>query len=420
MTKNTKSVRIASDTRSQEPILNDGVNQRRGKASLPYELYNVGWICSLPIELAASIAMLSDIHEPLPGKQHDSNTYTLGHIGPHNIIICCLPSYGTNNAAVVASNMRRTFPGIQFTMLVGIAGGAPTNVDIRLGDVVVGTRVVQYDMGKTVENGKVQRTGSLNGPPQILLTAIAKLQAQSKSRQNILALVLSEKGFYRPDPATDLLFESTYEHTNLDSTCRSCDLSMLVQRPQRDGDELKIHYGVIASGNQVIRHAITRDILAEELGMLCFEMEAAGIMNTLPCLVIRGICDYSDSHKNKHWQEYAAAVAAAYAADLLSFVHASDINTGSPIFTSDHDSNINWSLGGNARGGDAYGGNASGGNARGGDARGGDARGGAGTGGNARGGDASGGFARWVGQYGGDARGGDARGGDAWANMFEG
>ncbi|KAL3444390.1 hypothetical protein BJX65DRAFT_310973 [Aspergillus insuetus] len=46
-------------------------------------------------------------------------------------------------------------------------------------------------------------------------------------------------------------------------------------------------------------------------------MEAAGLMNTYPCLVIRGICDYADSHKNKAWQGYAAATAAAFAKELL-------------------------------------------------------------------------------------------------------
>jgi nucleoside phosphorylase len=35
--------------------------------------------------------------------------------------------------------------------------------------------------------------------------------------------------------------------------------------------------------------------------MLCFEMEAAGLINRFLCLVIRGICDYSDTHKNKEW-----------------------------------------------------------------------------------------------------------------------
>jgi hypothetical protein len=46
-------------------------------------------------------------------------------------------------------------------------------------------------------------------------------------------------------------------------------------------------------------------------------MESAALMNLFPCLVVRGICDYSDSHKNKRWQGYAAMTAAAYTKDLL-------------------------------------------------------------------------------------------------------
>jgi hypothetical protein len=46
-------------------------------------------------------------------------------------------------------------------------------------------------------------------------------------------------------------------------------------------------------------------------------MEAAGLMDGFPCLVIRGICDYADSHKSKNWQRYSAAAAAAYAKELL-------------------------------------------------------------------------------------------------------
>lgn len=79
-----------------------------------------------------------------------------------------------------------------------------------------------------------------------------------------------------------------------------------------------IHYGAIASGNQVMRSGTQRDNIARQLDAICFEMEAAGLMDILPCLPIQGICDYSDSHKNKAWQRYAAAAAAAYARELLA------------------------------------------------------------------------------------------------------
>ena len=75
----------------------------------------------------------------------------------------------------------------------------------------------------------------------------------------------------------------------------------------------------------MIKHGGTRDKLSQELGILCFEMEAAGLMDNFPCLVIRGICDYADSHKNKQWQGYAAATAAAYAKELCSVIHPTQV-----------------------------------------------------------------------------------------------
>jgi len=94
------------------------------------------------------------------------------------------------------------------------------------------------------------------------------------------------------------------------------DTSKLILRPERtEGeDNPAIHYGLIASANQLMKNALVRDKLAAEMDVLCFEMEAAGLMNHFPCLVIRGICDYS--HNNKEWQGYAAMAAAAYTKDL--------------------------------------------------------------------------------------------------------
>jgi nucleoside phosphorylase len=67
-----------------------------------------------------------------------------------------------------------------------------------------------------------------------------------------------------------------------------------------------------------MRDAAERDIVSAEFGgVLCFEMEAAGLMNSFPCLVVRGMCDYADSHKNKRWQAFAAGTAAAYAKEVL-------------------------------------------------------------------------------------------------------
>jgi nucleoside phosphorylase len=75
-----------------------------------------------------------------------------------------------------------------------------------------------------------------------------------------------------------------------------------------------------------MRSATQRDLVSAELGnVLCFEMEAAGLMNNFPCLVVRGICDYADSHKNKRWQAHASVTAAAYAKELLLVIPAVEV-----------------------------------------------------------------------------------------------
>ena len=306
--------------------------------------YTVGWICALPLELAAATAMLDESHAKLPQPPHDHNTYTLGTISGHNVAIACLPSgsYGTTSAAAVAAHMCSTFLQIRFGLLVGIGGGVPgRQTDIRLGDVVVSkptdssAGVEQYDYGKTVAAGHFQRTGALNKPPQGMLTAIAKLQASNWKVRSRITEILSEIVAKDPEmsPFTcrshqDLLFDAEYDHVNNGEPCESCcDLNKIVPREVRANQEPQIHYGIIASGNQVMKHGLTRDRIAQGLGILCFEMEAAGIMDHFPSLVIRGICDYADSHKNKQWQEYAAITAAAYAKELLSVTPVTALNS---------------------------------------------------------------------------------------------
>lgn len=115
--------------------------------TLTNESYTVGLICALEDELAACQGMLDEEHPDLSQVENDSNAYSLGSIGQHNVVIACLPSgtMGTNAAATTASNMLRSFPKIRFGLMVGIGGGAPDPEssdpmkDIRLGDIVVST-----------------------------------------------------------------------------------------------------------------------------------------------------------------------------------------------------------------------------------------------------------------------------------------
>jgi nucleoside phosphorylase len=324
--------------------------------------YTVGWTCALSKEQTAATAMLDKRHGDLPKPHHDSNTYTLGSIGKHNVVIACLPEgrYGTNAAANVVTLLAGTFPSVRSCLMVGIGGGIPSN-KVRLGDVVVGRPegqypgVVQWDMGRAKQGGEFERTGALDNPPRALLTALTKLKTNNELNGSKIPVYLNElkdrypkaaEKYLRSDSLVDILFKASYDHVTPvkpdrnakgeggndgkeeeeeeEDSCRFCDKTKAVKRNPRD---MRVHYGLIASGNQVIKDAKFRDKLNKDLGgnVLCVEMEAAGIVNNFPCLVIRGICDYSDSHKDKTWQEHAAAVAGAYAKELLFIAQPNEV-----------------------------------------------------------------------------------------------
>jgi nucleoside phosphorylase len=299
---------------------------------LRHDDYTVGWICALHVELAASQEMLDEEHEDLEQDEHDTNIYSLGRVGEHNVVIVCLPAglMGNNPAASVAMQLRATFRSVRFGLMVGIGGGVPSaEADIRLGDVVISQPhlghggVIQYDFGKATPNG-FQRTGFLNSPPTILLGAVNKLRSNQLRRKTKLMEHIARLDrlpeFTREAAGLDVLFEAEYNHEQ-GPTCQSCSADRQVIRQPRPNEEPVIYYGTIASGNQVIKHAAERDAVSKEFGgVLCFEMEAAGLMNSFPCLIIRGICDYADSHKNKKWQPYAAGAAAACAKEVLSAI----------------------------------------------------------------------------------------------------
>ncbi|KAE8135653.1 violaceus kinesin [Aspergillus pseudotamarii] len=298
--------------------------------------YTVAWICALPLEMAAAKAMLDEVHPPLPQPDTDHNVYTLGRVSSHNVVVACLPGgvYGTISATAVVSHMVSTFRSIRFGLMVGIGGGVPSqNADIRLGDIVISkptatsSGVIQYDYGKTLRDGRFQHIGSLNKPPSVLLKAISQLESDCMIGKRPVSKILIDiqhkykemrEKFSRPKD--DWLFRPTYNHKDGEHNCSTCDPTQLVNRPERITDDPYFHYGLIASGDQVIKDAKTRDSIAQSLDILCFEMEAAGLMDELPSLAIRGICDYCDSHKNKQWQGYAALAAAAYTKALLSVV----------------------------------------------------------------------------------------------------
>ncbi|KAK2035754.1 hypothetical protein LZ31DRAFT_621606 [Colletotrichum somersetense] len=284
--------------------------------------YTVGWICAITTEFVAAQAFLDERHDgPREVYHNDSNNYALGKLGNHNVVIAVLPDgeYGIASAAVVAGDMLHSFPNIRLGLMVGIGGGAPSQKhDIRLGDIVVSSPrdgkggVLQYDFGKTIQNQSFLEIGFLNQPPKVLRTAVGGLKAMYEAdghqlNEDVKRVIGKkprlQKKYSRPHPSSDSLCKSHIVHAQ--DTGEGCialcgdDSTHLVWRRERDEDKDSpaVHYGLMASANQLMKDALIRDRLAAEKDVLCFEMEAAGLMNHFPC--------------------FAAMVAAAYAKDLL-------------------------------------------------------------------------------------------------------
>ncbi|CVL00692.1 uncharacterized protein FMAN_10037 [Fusarium mangiferae] len=318
--------------------------------------YTVGWICALTTELVAAKSFFDEEYEvnldvQAPG---DNNSYSFGRMGKHDVVVASLPraEYGIAPAASVARDMLRTFPNIRVGLMVGIGGGAPRpEHDIRLGDVVVSVPsgakggVLHHNRGKTIQQQEFQLTGSLNQPPQFVLTAVGALEVDYEGQGHELNERIEEalskrprlkKRYARPTTETDRLYESSHIHSESpkSTACKdNCGEENLIIREVRgdDDDDPMIHYGLIASSDMLMKDATIRDKLASDEGVLCFEMEAAGLMNHFPCLIICGICDYADSHKNKEWQGFAAVTAAAYAKELLQKIAPTKIQTEKPL-----------------------------------------------------------------------------------------
>jgi nucleoside phosphorylase len=293
----------------------------------------------MPLELTAAVGMLEE--HTIFSVPEDDALYRIGRIGGHYVVIAVCPRIGTHPAATLLANMRRSFPNIQHVLVVGIAGAVPCyGVDleqqITLGDVVVGIPqwgkggVVHYEFGAWEGKNRLTVSEHTLHPSDALLTAVNNVRSDhemlegSKMPQYLRELrgLLNARArpkFEDPGDEHDFLFDrsvpgSAEELFSLLSPRRREDRGT---EAVREPDCPRIHYGTIGSANTLVISSAKRDELYKEHGVICFEMESAGVMSGYQALVIRGICDYADANKNKRWQNYAAATAAAYAKEVL-------------------------------------------------------------------------------------------------------
>ncbi|PTB70806.1 purine and uridine phosphorylase [Trichoderma citrinoviride] len=338
--------------------------------------FEIALICALRVEFDAVEALFDEYYEPehdfsfgkAPG---DPNAYTTGRVCGHDVVLAFMPGMGKVSSANVAAGFRASFPDIELGIVVGICGGVPLGRDdekeVLLGDVVISTALVQFDLGRQYVNKAVRKDtlqDNLGRPNLEIRAFLAKLSGSRgrtmlRGKTSFYLEELCEKdGFHKssyPGADNDKLYRPTYRHKHqdpdascicanchgphddvcaaaLEASCEElgCHDSELVNRARIEtvklatqdrypfygagsGETQKpaIHFGVVVSGDSVMKSGYHRDDIASREKAIAFEMEGAGVWDTFPTVVIKSVCDYADSHKNKKWQRYAAATAAA-------------------------------------------------------------------------------------------------------------
>ncbi|KAJ6788122.1 hypothetical protein PWT90_07397 [Aphanocladium album] len=314
--------------------------------------FGIAIICALTLEADAVVALFDhhwdDDGPPYDKAPCDPNAYSAGAIGRHNVILAHMPGMGKANGAAVAANCRSSFPNIKLAIVVGVCGVVPCyrddshdDVEIVLGDVIVSSGVVQYDLGRRLPDQFVQKDtllDSLGRPNDEIRSLLAKLRG-IRGRKTLRQKMVGYLNTLRTEPelaagypgtANDRLFEAAYRHRGDGMSCDECGCDgPLVPRTRLEQGNLQptVHFGLIASGDTVMKSGEDRDRIAQEKRIVAFEMEGAGVWDTFPCVVIKGACDYADSHKSKGWQRYAAATAAAC---IKAFLHHWGPSSGLP------------------------------------------------------------------------------------------
>ncbi|KAL8383434.1 hypothetical protein RB595_010567 [Gaeumannomyces hyphopodioides] len=324
--------------------------------------FRIAIVCALPLEADAVDLLLDETYnaKDYGRAATDNNRYATGRIGGHAVVRLVLTGMGLQAATSGFAGLRSSFPNTKLALLVGVCGGLPEIKKPRkrqayMGDVVVSETIFNWDFGRQHTQAFVPKTGveeSLGRANQDIrsllnnLKTVSAMRALQKAATDNLAKLQAlaeeqERNEYMPPPdAADKIFRSDYEHKHR-SGCQACDggrycdeaskatcaelecnedLRMVrpARQKQRPVERVpQIFVGKVASSNTVMKSGRLRDEMAEMHDVIAFEMEGAGGWDELPCIVIKGICDYADSHKNKQWQDFAAATAASVAVAII-------------------------------------------------------------------------------------------------------
>ncbi|KAE8414542.1 nucleoside phosphorylase domain-containing protein [Aspergillus pseudocaelatus] len=262
--------------------------------------FKIAIICALLVECDAVLASFDETFDKIGPNLRDPSW--------RRQLLSHMPGMGKVSATGVASNLCISFPGIKLSLVVGICGA------IILGDVVSDC-IVEYDFGRQYPDG-FRPKGNIQDlpirPNRDIRAVIFSLKLRETRRElekglshNLRSLQAQSPTWQHPRTEHDVLFEASYHHRHYqnDTTCVCADCpssSDLVCEMALLKDF--VHIGLVACGDTVMKPGEHRDRLAEAEGVIEFEMEGAGVCGILPCVIIKGVCDYADNHKDTRWQ----------------------------------------------------------------------------------------------------------------------
>ncbi|KAF5002568.1 hypothetical protein FDECE_10598 [Fusarium decemcellulare] len=286
------------------------MNSRRPLRPKSRDEFEIAIICALPLEADAILGVFDYHWDEDDGLSYgkargDPNAYSTGVIGHHNVVLAHLPGMGKAAAANVAPFCRMSFPNISLALVVGVCGGAPiyNQQQILLGDVIISTAVVQPDFGRQFPDKFVMKDTLSESPGRPGLEVAERDPVVSSEAAGPISWALQGSLISAKLPT---------QTSGPVHFCGElgCDPNEHLPRFSRHPRPM-IHFGTVACGDTVMKSGEDRDRLTKEKNVIAFEMESVGVWDVFPCVVVKGVCDYADSHKNKHWQPYAAASAAA-------------------------------------------------------------------------------------------------------------
>lgn len=302
-----------------------------------HDLPTIGFICPLYAEIKAVRAIFD---QELSAQEVEGTEYIYGTIGSRTAVAVqfLYGEIGPTSATEHAAKLLQLHPTLKlagsYCFLVGIAGGIWSGrSDVRLGDVVIATKIHDWRSGQLTQDGFVQ-TKYPEHASDVLRRKLGSFLYNRCRLGPMITTLLSrmkedhgDSGWLYPGELQDRLYNSEYRHQG-SRGCHSCDPSQLQTRHRRPNPHPWIHDGLLASGPVVLKDAATRATL-QEAGVLAVDMEACGIPKNF--VVIRAISDYADGHKDDEWHPYAAATAAASARLMIdNFIEKPRIPNTSP------------------------------------------------------------------------------------------